>query len=242
MFDMLLRCSCVTCYAGCTVDRPPEPPEVHEQAVEIRCEQGHGQCHDCAEGQVTAFCGAATALEEVKCTYEGCNAIITDEMLNKLPSNKYAQYIRVKAERAGAREAKEALERETAQLRNLGMGSAEGGAPSDNTLVTLVQIGSSLNTPCCNTPILGFDGCAAIQCNNTTCKKHFCAWCFEVSNTSSAAHTHIRTGKCDLAPDTAYYFETPKKRKQLQAAWRARQFEMLAEMRRLNITVADPLA
>jgi len=241
MFDMLLGCSCMTCNAGCDIDHPPVPPEFNEKPIDIRCTQGHGQCYECAEGQVVSFCRADTELLEVKCTHQGCEAIINDDALKKLSSEQYAEYICIKAERKGAREAKEVLERETAQLRQLGMCTVEGGAPSDGTLVTLVQMASSLRTPCCNTPIIGFDGCAALECNNLTCKKHFCAWCFAEFNTTLQAHSHIREGHCDVAPDRAYYFETSKKRNQLRVAWHARQFKSLAEMRRLDLAVVDPM-
>ena len=126
-------------------------------------------------------------------------------------------------------------------MRDLGMGTS-GEAPGDGTLITLVQMSSTMRTPCCDTPVLGFDGCCAIACNNHACNKHFCAWCFETFNTSGQAHSHISQGRCTVSPDRAYYFETDKKRKQLQIAWRARQFELLANMRRLDLTCADPLA
>lgn len=231
-FEALLRCSCMTCNPGCSVDNPPFPPSLDEKPIEIHCEEGHGQCHECAEHQVLAFCNAASELEKIKCTYDGCNAIINDETLKKVCSHKYAEYIRTKAERQGHRQALEAATREAKQAI----------ARADTVFVVDLQESAQLCTPCCETPFAAVCQDAIVACNANKCQKLFCAWCFELFDDINSAHVHLKHSLCTVAPDSSYFFETVIKRNQLRNAWRARQFASLAKKARFGITVCDPFA
>ncbi|KAL7533872.1 hypothetical protein ACHAXR_005501 [Thalassiosira sp. AJA248-18] len=83
-----------------------------------------------------------------------------------------------------------------------------------------------LNLKCphvgCRAPYAEFAGCMAIQCGS--CKKHFCGYCHQGTDTGSGAHDHVRQCLVNETNNGSYY-ATPEQIKVAQRKHRTRELK-----------------
>ena len=209
----------------CEFTDSSDPAEIVEAAktapVVARCSQTHGLCVDCLDGAlVTAAANSRTA---VTCGVADCTGHFEDSQLCKASPDKYANYVRTKAEEEGAARAAEQRARED-----------QAAANSGNMLAIKDDI--VVRAPCCGAKIIDFTHCCKVECS--ACPRTFCAWCFHVNDPGENGHAHL-WDSCQINPEPrGLYADTPAKIKLLTAIWRSRQIEQVAD--RLDVSLADP--
>ncbi|KAL7558501.1 hypothetical protein ACA910_008100 [Epithemia clementina (nom. ined.)] len=80
----------------------------------------------------------------------------------------------------------------------------------------------NLACPHCNRAYFDFDGCMALCC--ASCKRSFCGYCHQKTETSQGAHEHVRQCLMNTTPDASYYASEERK-KEAQRQYRTRELK-----------------